>query len=150
MEVLASALAAKADNDEQQLEIARREHAALQRQFYSTWRGQDIDHRKLMKQWKLINFKRQLVDSKSKELTMLAELGGLIAGFQMIMFFENQLVDPGTYWFADALLAISGVLALFVSCLNIFIMVFASIINFQVIIDVIILNFERGCITRYL
>ena len=129
-----TAWSAKADHDQKLLEIARRDTEILQRQFEWTWRKQDVDHRRRVREWKMINFKRQMVDSKSKELTLLAELGGLIAGFQMLMFFENQLVDPGTHWFADAVLAVSGVLALFVSCLNIFIMVFASIINFQVII----------------
>jgi hypothetical protein len=128
----ATGVSAYADAHQQELEASRRRQQIVQRQFSLTWRDQDMDHRERVMQWKLIDFKRQMVDAKSQELTLIAELGGLIAGFQMMMFYENQLVDPGTYWLADALLAVSGILALFVSCLNIFIMVFASIINFQV------------------
>ena len=124
--------AAFADAAENELEATRRNLQSVQRKFSLAWREQDILHRKRTRQWKQIDFKRSLVDAKAKQVALLAELGGLIGGFQMIMFYENQLVDPSTYWFEDAFLAALGMLCLFVSCLNICVMVFASIINFQV------------------
>ena len=132
--MLAGGASAFADANELELEHSRREQELTQRKFAYLWRDQDIAHRKRIMQWKQIDFKRRMVDSKSKEVTLLAELAALVAGFQMIMFYENQLADVGTYLFSQALLTVHGILCLFVSCVNIFVMVFASIINFQVII----------------
>ncbi len=130
MQKLAEALAVSKENE---LETTRHNVQLTQREYSLVWREQDNMHRDRIRRWKQIDFKRSMVDAKSKQVALLAELGGLMGGFQMIMFYENQLVDPGTYWFEDAFLAALGMLCLFVSCLNICIMVFASILNVQVL-----------------
>ncbi len=57
--------------------------------------------RKVEKQWREIASKRVYADEKSKQLAMLAELGSLLGGFQMMMIYELELPPVLEHRYSD-------------------------------------------------
>lgn len=63
---------------------------------------------------------------------LLAELCSLIAGFQIMMFYETALPSLGEVWYSDVLLSLWGVSCLAVACSYIMIMVSGGIMSFGI------------------
>ncbi|EKX47865.1 hypothetical protein GUITHDRAFT_106414 [Guillardia theta CCMP2712] len=61
-------------------------------------------------------------------MTVIAETSALIAGFQMIMFYELPQPSLTEYEFSSVLLAVWGLLCLFVACTNLCVLFAAMII----------------------
>lgn len=115
------------------LERLWQEEAAEQKALYLEWKEKDEEFRKIEKQWREIECKRYYADEKSKQLSMLAELGAWIGGFQMMMLYEQELPSLHDHTYSHALLLVWGISCMGVSCVMIYIMVVASIINFEVV-----------------
>lgn len=117
--------------DNQQLRL--RENHAKSRQashkLKQEWRRVNIEYKELDKARRSLLQKRHFVDEKSKQLSLLAELASLVAAFQMIVLYEQELPPVSDHRYADVVLALWGTSCLVVSGIDILVMFIAALLN---------------------
>jgi hypothetical protein len=82
---------------------------------------------------RMIDHKRHHVDTRSGQLSILAEFAALMNAFQMIVLYEIGMPDVATYEFSDVLLATWGVSCCIVACVNCGVMLIATLTNFAIL-----------------
>mmetsp|Transcript_29371 Transcript_29371/g.72509 ORF Transcript_29371/g.72509 Transcript_29371/m.72509 type:complete len:528 (-) Transcript_29371:88-1671(-) len=133
VQAMASGMSAMADKQQNDLQAQWRLETITHREYCLRWRTEDMYFMELEKEWRETDNKRHAVDEKSKQVTLMAELCALLAGFQMMMFYETELQAVSEYWYSTVLLSIWGIMCVSVSCLYITVMVVAGMINFSVL-----------------
>jgi len=133
VQALLDGAAALADRQQMDLSAQVREDATVHRQYEVLWRKENVRLKNLEKYRRKVDHKRHLVNEKTRQLSLLAELSALQAAFQMIMLYEQELPSVTEVWYADPLLAVWGVGSLSVACVDLCIMAVAAFVNFDVL-----------------
>ncbi|KAJ1490696.1 hypothetical protein T484DRAFT_1883794 [Baffinella frigidus] len=129
----ADMLAAKAQSDMRLVKEKRKlEWEEVKKAEKLAWKY-TLDMNELRRRWFMIDKKRVYVDEMAKQLTLLAEGAALLAGFQMMMFYELQLAPVDEHLYQDALLAIWGASCLFNISLCLCVMVVSALGMFTVL-----------------
>ena len=82
---------------------------------------------------RMVDHKRHHVDTRSGQLSILAEFAALMNAFQMIVLYEIGMPDVVTYQFSDVFLAVWGVSCCAVACINCGVMLIATLTNFAIL-----------------
>eukprot|EP00960_Hanusia_phi_P053211 761911-Hanusia_phi.AAC.4 len=104
------------------------ENRQVQRRNARRWRAKEVGFWGWEKFWHGVDSKRRYTDERVRHMTVIAETSALIAGFQMIMFYELPQPSLTEYEFSSVLLAVWGVLCLAVACANLCVLFAAMII----------------------
>ena len=82
---------------------------------------------------RMVDHKRHHVDTRSGQLTILAELAALMNAFQMIILYEISMPDPATFELPTVIPAVWGASCCVVACTNCGVMLIATFINFSIL-----------------